>query len=99
MKLNFLGAGYDEAWVPLGYFRRNFYNHTSFNSYAFDRATFFNDDPDAIQEQAATASAPILGKKGKPKSLAAKLFRHSHKKCCLPGGIGQPNFSTPQPKN
>jgi hypothetical protein len=94
VKLNFLGAGYDEAWIPLGYFRRNFYNYKTFNSYAFDRATFFDDDPDAIQERAAAASAPILANKNKPKSIASKFFRHSHKKCCLPGTTGQPDYPT-----
>lgn len=96
IKLNFIGAGYDEAWVPLGYFRRNFYNYTSFNSYAFDRATFFNDDPEVIQERAAAATLPATGKKAKPKSIASKFFRHSHK-CCGLTGIGQPKYGAPAP--
>ncbi len=96
IKLNFIGAGYDEAWVPLGYFRRNFYNYASFNSYAFDRATFFNDDPDAIKDRAASATLPSIGKKKKPKSIASKFFRHS-RKCCGANGMGQPYYGAPPP--
>lgn len=91
IKLNFIGAGYEEAWVPLGYFRRNFYNYSTFNSYAFDRATFFNDDPDAIQERAAASTLAATGKKQKPKSIASKFFRHSHNK----NGLGQPRYGPP----
>jgi hypothetical protein len=97
IKFNILGAGYEEAYVPLGYFRRNFYNYASFNSYAFDRATFFNEDPDAIKEKAAAATLPSIGKKNKPKSIASKFFRHSHKKCCGVGSMSQPDYAPKTP--
>ena len=89
IKLNFVSAfnGFEEAHIPVGYFKRNVYDYATFNSYAFDRSTFFKDDPDLIKEQAEKASAPQISDKGKPKSIVSKFFRHK-KTCC---GMSNPN--------
>ena len=90
IKLEFFSAsgGFEEAHIPLGYFKRNRYNASVFNSYAFDRATFFDEDPDVIKERAAVESVIASAPKTKTKSIASKFFRHKHK-CCGPNGIGQ----------
>ena len=95
IKLNFIGAynGFEDAYVPLGYFRKNYYNAAAFNGYAFDRATFFLDDPDEIKARAAAASLPPAVKKGESKSIASKFFRHKNK-CCGIGGMEKPNFNS-----
>jgi hypothetical protein len=91
IKLNFVSAfnGFEEAYVPIGYFKRNLYTYATFNSYAFDRTTFFREDPELIKERAEKVAAPEIGDKGKPKSIASKFFRHK-KKCC-----GMSNLTSP----
>lgn len=99
IRVNFTTAfnGYEDAYAPIGYLKRNLYSSSTFNRYAFDRATFFTEDPDAIEEREnATAIAPV-GKKDKGRGPASKFFRHKHK-CC---GITQPNYAnkpTPAPR-
>ena len=89
IKLNFVSAfnGFEEAHIPVGYFKRNLYTHAIFNSYAFDRSTFFKEDPELIKERAEKTDAPEISDKGKPKSIASKFFRHK-KTCC---GMSNPN--------
>ena len=90
IKLEFFSAhgGFDEAHIPVGYFKRNRYTASVFNSYAFDRATFFSEDPDVIKERAEVESVVANAPKSKPKSIASKFFRHKQK-CCGLGGFGQ----------
>ena len=91
LRLNFTTAfnGYEDAYAPVGYLKRNLYAASTFNRYAFDRATFFTDDPDAIEERASALAAPPLGKKERGRGIASKFFRHKPK-CC---GISQPNYA------
>ncbi len=89
IKLNFVSAfnGFEEAHIPVGYFKRNLYTSVTFNGYAFDRSTFFKEDPELIKERAEKAAAPEVINKGKPKSIVSKFFRHK-KTCC---GMSNPN--------
>lgn len=89
IKLNFVSAfnGFEEAHIPVGYFKRNLYTSATYNSYAFDRSTFFKEDPELIKERAEQAAAPVISDKAKPKSIVSKFFRHK-KTCC---GISNPN--------
>ena len=99
IKLNFVGAynAFDDAFIPIGYFRRNLYSYTSYNSYAFDRATFFTDDPETIKARALVAPAPGVKKKGPPKSIASKFFRDRHKCCGLGNNGNSGNARKPLP--
>ena len=89
IKLNFISAynGLEEAYIPVGYFKRNRYTSSSFNSYAFDRATFFNDDPDVVKERAEAERVAASALKPKSKSIASQFFRHKQK-CCGQGEFG-----------
>lgn len=89
IKLNFVSAfnGFEEAHIPVGYFKRNLYTSVTFNGYAFDRSTFFKEDPELIKERAEKAAAPEVINKGKPKSIVSKFFRHK-KTCC---GMSNPH--------
>jgi hypothetical protein len=80
IKLNFINSfsQFEEAFIPLGYLKRNTYSDKTYNEYAFKRATFFNEDPDQIQErakEAAMSPAPTV----KTKSAVSKFFRHKKK--------------------
>ena len=83
VKLNFISAygGFDEAYLPIGYLKRFMYIATTDSQYAFDRATFFKEDPDLIQARMDSANAPKAAIIHPQKSVASKYFRHS-KKCC-----------------
>lgn len=94
IKLEFFSAygGFEEAHIPVGYFKRNRYSASVFNSYAFDRATFFSEDPDVIKERVEVESVVANTPKSKRKSIASKFFRHKQK-CCGLGGFGQREHS------
>jgi hypothetical protein len=83
IKLNFISSFNisEEAFIPLGYLKRNIYSSKTYNEYAFNRATFFNEDPDDIKERANSPSVAPAIASTKSKSPASKFFRHK-KKCC-----------------
>ena len=81
IKLNFINSfsQFEEAFLPLGYLKRNTYSSKTYNDYAFKRATFFNEDPDQIKERAKeTPIAPTVPT-AKTKSVVSKFFRHKKK--------------------
>jgi hypothetical protein len=98
IKLNFVSSfsQFEEAFIPLGYLKRNTYSDKTYNEYAFKRATFFNEDPDEIQERAKEATmspAPTV----KAKSAVSKFFRHK-KKIDAMNQANQTSQKTPIPQ-
>ncbi len=93
IRLSFVSGynGFEEAFIPVGYLKRNLYSQSIYSSYAFDRATFFTEDPDTLKERAEAPSAEPIGKRGKSKSVVSKFFRHK-KKCCGMGTMSQPAY-------
>jgi hypothetical protein len=81
IKLNFINSfsQFEEAFLPLGYLKRNTYSSKTYNEYAFKRATFFNEDPDGIQERAKEATMSPASPTAKTKSTVSKFFRHKKK--------------------
>ena len=94
IKLNFMSSfsQFEEAFIPLGYLKRNTYSYKTYNEYAFKRATFFREDPDEIKERATNLAAPPAVPTIKNKSIAAKFFRHK-KKCCGLNTMGKPDYT------
>lgn len=102
IKLNFISSFNigEEAFLPLGYLKRNTYTSKIYSDYAFNRATFFNEDPDDIKERAKAAEAAPVTPKSADKSVASKFFRHK-KRCCGLDGMAQPDNpykKTPTPQ-
>jgi hypothetical protein len=101
IKLNFINSFNvgEEAYIPIGYFKRNIYTAKVYSDYAFNRASFFSDDPDSIKERAKTAEAAAPAPNS-GKSAASKFFRHKKKCCGLDGskGTGDPYKKTPTPQ-
>ncbi len=102
IKLNFIGSfsQFEEAFIPLGYLKRNTYSYKTYNEYAFKRATFFNEDPDEIKQRAAAVAATPTIPTIKNKSIASKFFRHK-KKCCGMDTMGRSQYTrkkTPVPE-
>ncbi|MEO6022043.1 MAG: hypothetical protein ABIP64_02795 [Burkholderiales bacterium] len=83
VKVHFISAYtvFDEGYLPIGYFKRFLYIATNDYQFAFDRATFFKEDPDAIQARMDAANAPKATPTRPQKSVVSKFFRHK-KKCC-----------------
>ena len=102
IKLNFINSFnvFEEAFIPLGYLKRNTYKYKTYNEYAYNRASFFTEDPDDIKDRANSASVVPAIPTTKNKSVASKFFRHK-KKCCGFGTTSQPDYlhnKTPAPQ-
>ena len=98
IKLNFIGSfsQFEEAFIPLGYLKRNTYSYKTYNEYAFKRATFFNEDPDEIKQRRTAAAALSTVPSIKSKSIASKFFRHK-KKCCGMNTMGRSQYTRKKP--
>lgn len=81
IKLNFINSfsQFEEAFIPLGYLKRNTYSSRTYNDYAFKRATFFNEDPDQIEQRAKEMMTLPAVPTIKNKNVASKFFRHKKK--------------------
>lgn len=94
IKLNFINSFnvFDEAFLPLGYLKRNTYIYKTYNEYAFNRATFFKEDPDDIKARAKAAMMSPAVPATKTKNVASRFFRHK-KKCCGMDAMGSPYYT------